>query len=422
MAEVNGTSQRSTDAGLIPNRCDVAIIGGGPAGSAAATLLAREGFDVVVFEKEKFPRPQVGESILPQIWKFFDLLGVSEKMMRERFLAKSGGIIVWDGKINQIRFTSFGYNDPDRLGLHVERDVFDDILLKHSAESGAQVFEEVMVSRVDFSDSEWPVVYYNDRRGGTFRQGGIACRYVIDASGHASVLARQFGTRKLVSEEVNYLGLWGYYRGVWYLGVDRQAHPPEDCYKVKPVTFINSFEDGWIWHIILRETTSVGLVVNRGQLKGMGKQAQERYLRETCGNLPYLGELLAPGEFIEGSMFFRPDYSFYSEKVTGENFYCIGDAGAFVDPVFSQGVQAALFNGTLATWAISSSFKTPHRRLAYSKIAENMMMQYYGFSRLLALGDFGGEGVDPKLVQAMMRYLPTNELELALAAATTTSR
>jgi len=406
----------------VPDRSDVVIIGGGPAGSSAATLLAKEGFNVVLFEKEKFPRPQVGESLLPHMWKFTDLLGVSDKIQQERFLAKSGGIIAWDGIIRQLRFTSFGYADSDRLGLHVERDIFDDILLKHSAESGARVFEEVSVTQVNFSDPQWPLVAYVDRRGDSFSQGTIACRYVVDASGHAAVLARQFNVRKLVSDKVRYLGLWAYYANSRYLGADRQSHDPKCAYEVKPVTFICSFEDGWIWHIILRKNTSVGLVISTDRAKGMGKQAQEAYLRETCARVPIVRELLASATFIEGSIFFRPDYSYYSEKVAGENFYCIGDAGAFVDPIFSQGVQAAFYNAAVSSWAITQSFKNENDRVRYSKRAENMMLKYYGFSRLLALGDFGTEGVKPELVKAMMRFLPTDELELALAAAMTTSR
>lgn len=406
----------------IPKKCDVLVIGGGPGGSGVATLLAKEGFDVVLLEKDKFPRPQVGESLLPQLWKFLDLLGVSERILQERFLAKSGGIIAWDDHVYQVRFTEFGYTNPDRLGMHVERDVFDDILLKHAAESGAKVFEEVSFIKADFSDSQWPVVSYMDKRGGSVYQGEIACRYVVDASGYQAVLARQFGTRKVVSELSNYLGLWGYYKDSLYLGVDQRSHPVSEAYAVKPVTFIRDFQDGWIWHIILRESASVGLVVNRGQMKGKGKQAQEAYLREVCATTPILRELLAPATFIEDSMFFRPDYSYYSETVAGENYYLIGDAGGFVDPIFSQGVQAALYNAAVSSMAITASFQRESRRAVYSKIYENQMLQYYGFARLLALGDFGKAGVNADLVRSMMHMLPTNELELTMAAATTTDR
>lgn len=405
----------------IPTRCDVVVIGGGPAGSGISSLLAKNGYDVVVLEKEKFPRNQVGESILPQMWKFADMFGVSEKLEAEKFLAKSGGIIVWNGRIQQVKFSNFGY-DPTRMGLHVERDIFDDILLRNSEEKGARVYEEVAFREADFSDEAWPVVRYVDRRDNTYEPGAITCRYVVDASGNAAVLARQFGTLRLVGNKKTYLGLWGYYRDSLYMGVDQQAHPVSEAYDIKPVTFVCNYNDGWIWHIVLRESTSVGMVVNTRDIKGMGKDAQQAYLQETCASVPYLRDLLAPAEFIEGSMRFRPDYSYYSESVTGDNFYCIGDAGGFVDPIFSQGVQAAFFNAAVSAWAIDASMRNFNRRRAYSKMAEKQIMQYYGFSRLLALGDFGEEGVDPDYVKAMMRTLPENELELTLAAATTTDR
>ncbi len=406
--------------GSIPKACDIVVIGGGPAGSSVATLLARQGLEVVLLEKAKHPRPNVGESIIPHFWKFADLLGVSDKMRQEGFLAKAGGIIVWDDKIHQVKFSSFGYTD--RVGLHVERDILDHLLLRHAAEHGAQVYEEVLVAGASFSDPEAPTVTYDDRRGDSTRQGRITCKYVVDASGSSSVLAGQFNSRKRFGSEGKYLGLWGYYANADYLGVDRQRHKPEEAQQVKPVTFVLSYEDGWVWHIILRESTSVGLVMNTSKVKGMGKKAQEQYLRETCARIPYLRELLEPATFIEGSMFFRPDYSYYSEKIWGEGFFCIGDAAAFVDPIFSQGATAAVYNGALADWAVTASLKKKSRRDFYGRVFERRVLQYYGFSRLLTFGDFGGEGVDPELVTAMMRAMPQNELELSLAASMTTKR
>jgi flavin-dependent dehydrogenase len=191
---------------------------------------------------------------------------------------------------------------------------------------------------------------------------------------------------------------------------------------VRPVTFVTSFEDGWIWHIILRESASVGLVINRDQVRGMGKEVQTEYLQETCTKVAILRDLLESAEYIEGSTFFRPDYSYYNEMATGENFYCIGDAGGFVDPIFSQGVQAAFFNAAVAAWAIKSSLANGSRRGHYSKLAGYQMQRYYGFSRLLALGDFGTQGIDSQAVISMMRAMPRNEIELALAAAFTTNR
>jgi len=411
----------NTNNETIPKTCDVLVIGGGPAGSSVSTLLAKAGLDVVLLEKAKHPRPQVGESLIPHFWKFADQVGVTEKLEKEGFLTKAGGIVVWNGKIRQLRFSSFGY--ATRSALHVERDRFDLILLQHAAESGARIWEQVAVRSVDFSGVHGPSVLYDDRRGNGSSSGRVDCKYVVDASGSSTVLASQFNARKLLKSNRKYLSLWGYYKNANYVGADGKAHRPEELREVKPVTFICSYEDGWAWHIILRDCTSVGLVMNTDRIKGKGKKAQEQYFREACeSSIPYLRDLLAPAVFIEDSMVFRPDYSYYNEKVCGDNFYCIGDAAAFADPIFSQGVTAAMYEAMLCAWAIAASVKNPHRQPFYAEMFKRNLLGFYGFARLLTLGDFGGEGIDPELVKAVVKSLPRNELELLVSGATANNR
>ncbi len=403
----------------IPLSCDVLIIGGGPAGSSAATHLAQAGIDAVVFERAVFPRNQVGESLIPHIWKFTDLTGVSEKIEREGFLAKAGGITVWNDKIRQILFSDFGYTRP---GLHVERDIFDDILLKHAESCGAQVFNEVAVKKADLDDRRFAEVYYTDKRGHSNHEGVIRCRFLIDASGHSSFLANQFKTRRTISAQFNFLSLWGYFENSRFVGVDRRSHAEEALASIKPVTFVMSFEDGWVWHIVLRGKTSVGLIVPTERTKGMDRRQREVFFKQTCSRLPHLSVLLESAKFIEGSLQFRPDYSYYSDNICGENYYCIGDAAAFVDPIFSHGVQNALYNAAAATLAIKESLKNEKHRLRYSQLCESRMQQFYGFSRALSLGDFGCNGVDSGLVKNLMKSLPPLELELILVASEMTNR
>ncbi len=404
--------------GNIPEKCDVVVIGGGPAGSHAATLIAQRGIDVVLLEKARHPRPMVGESLIPHFWKFMDMSGATKKVEEAGYLSKAGGITVWNGRIHQFSFRAFGY---DRPALHVERDHFDHLLLKHAVSQGANVFEEVSVTGVDFSDDE-PVVSYHNMQDGARGAGRIKCRYVVDASGNNTVLAKQFKSRKLVAGKRTFLGMWGYFTGNNYIGVDGGSFGPESVGKVEPVTFITSHKDGWAWHIQLRDKASIGLIINTGEIKRMGKKEQEAYYLSTIMDIPYLRDLLVPGTYVEGSMAFRPDYSFYSTKLAGKNFGCIGDAGAFVDPIFSHGVQAALYAGSMVAWAVEASFGRPDRAENNARILASRLKQHYGFSRSLALGDYGGDGVDPKLVIDLMKSMPLVELEMMLVASDISNR
>src|SRR5436189_5571500 len=124
----------------IPSQCDVLIIGGGPGGSTAATLLAQKGYDVVLIERQRHPRYAVGESIIPHSWKYLDATGATPKIEADGFIQKSGGTVCWHGNLHQMAFKDFGYKRP---ALHVERDRYDEILLRHAQSQGGQVFDAV---------------------------------------------------------------------------------------------------------------------------------------------------------------------------------------------------------------------------------------------------------------------------------------
>lgn len=402
----------------IPVCCDIAIIGGGPAGSSAAALLARAGFEVILLECAHHPRPMVGESLIPHCWKYTDLTGATALIEREGFIAKAGGITVWDGEVRRIAFADFGFTRP---ALHVERDVFDHLLLRHAAACGAQVLEQVTVTAVD-PDAERPRLHYQDRRDGGSVQGELRCRYLIDASGASTLLARRLKARRLVEAPHQFLAFWGYFRHSRFVGGDGQSYPSECIGTVRPVTFVLSYQDGWIWHIPLRRMTSVGLVVYRHRAKGLSEAARLKYFLKTCQTQPYLCELLASAQFVEGSLRGRPDFSYYVTTVATENCYLIGDAAGFVDPIFSHGVLNAFYTASLAALAIGESLRDPYRRRRHAQLFAHRSRQFYSFSRALALGDLSANGVDFELVRRFMRQVPRRELELMLAACHLTHR
>ncbi len=402
----------------IPRRCDVLVIGGGPAGSSVAALLAKQGIEVVVLEKALHPRPQVGESLIPHFWKYADQTGATALIEREGFVAKVGGITVWNGKISRIAFSEFGFERP---ALHVERDIFDELLLSHAQGVGAQVFQQVTVRDADLGAGE-PVVRYLDRRGGDGVEGAIACRFVIDASGASALLANQFKSKRLVDSRMRFLSLWGFFENSRFVGADGRAHPASEIGNIKPVTFVTSFEDGWIWHIAMRRYTSVGLVINTDRARSMDKAERERFYRQTLNTAPYIDRLLQDANYLPDSFSQRPDYSYYSTTLCGENFYCIGDAASFVDPIYSHGVLNAFYNASITALAVAESLKSPQYRARHAQLCENRIRQFYGFSRSLALGEFGGDGVDSDLVRRFMRQVPAVELELMLAASAMSER
>lgn len=402
----------------IPRHCDVLVIGGGPAGASVAALLAKQGVEVVLLEKANHPRPQVGESLIPHVWKYADLSGVSPLIEQEGFVAKAGGITVWNGKIHRIAFSEFGFSRP---ALHVERDVFDDLLLKHAASLGVSVFQQVTVREAELN-SDTPEVTYQDRRGGDTAAGGIHCRFVIDASGSSALLAGQFKSKQLVDSRMRFLSLWGHFKGSRYVAADGRSYPASEVGKTKPVTFVTSFEDGWIWHIAMRQYASVGLVINTDRARAMDKAERESFFLDTLKTAPYVDRLLENAEYLPDSFSQRPDYSYYSTRLCGENFYCIGDAASFVDPIYSHGVLNAFYNASITALAIGESLKDPSYRSRHAQLCENRIRQFYGFSRSLALGEFGGDGVDAELVRRFMRQVPALELELMLAASAMSER
>lgn len=362
----------------IPRRADVIVIGAGPAGNSAASLLAREGLEVVLFDKVRHPRNTVGESLIPHFWRFVDLVGATDLIEGEKFLVKGGGIGYWRGISRRVRFGDFGYTRP---ALHVERDRFDWLLLQNSRRQGVQAFEETNVQRIDTGDEEATVHWVADGEEGRTR-----ARYVVDGSGQSAVFAHQRGIR-VFDPDIRFTSLWGYYVGGNYLTIDGQVHPFEDRFQYPPVTIQSSFGDwGWIWHIPMRETVSVGVVLPPERLKAFkaAEDTPEAKFRGLVAEAPIVGKLMEGAEFV-GPMYGIRDYAYKPVHLAIDNCYMVGDAAAFVDPINSAGVSFGMYAGFLASWAITRSLHHPEHRDRYRDSFCRLYGDRLSLFRLLAM-------------------------------------
>jgi len=391
---------------------DVIVVGGGPAGSAAAGFAAKLGLSVALLEKAKHPRYQVGESLIPHVWKFLDALGAREALEAEGFLEKGGGTVYWQGALRQFRFRDFGITRP---ALHVERDRFDEILFRHAEKLGAETFEEVHVTAIEDDG-----VVRGRMRGDT-RDLTLRAKYVVDATGTGTLIARTRGIRE-IDKDFRFSSVWGYFKNTQYVSWGGELHDPSSLGKVAPTTFVASIGEnaGWGWNIILRDTTSVGLIVPEQQLRAE-KADHERFFLETCRSMPYFGDLLDGATYEEGSLHIRRDYSYRSTAFTGPRWFLVGDAGAFTDPVFSHGVQFALYSAYAAAHAIAHALDVGDAEAARRRY-EYFVRQYYEFSRSLAMPNYDPDAAIHASVTDLLKRLTPSEQVLMWVASAMTSR
>jgi flavin-dependent dehydrogenase len=345
---------------------DVAIIGGGPAGSTAAALLARDGRRVIVFEREKFPRFHIGESLLPFSMKAFSRLELHEKLLRAGFLKKFGGEIF--GACSE-RGTKFYFKDGFRSqtdhAYQVTRADFDKVLLDHSAECGAEVHEETLVSRVEFLKNG---VELGVKWNGSSRT--VRSQYVIDASGRNSVLGRQFKI-KTTYDHLQKLSIFAHYDGVWRAeGIDGT------------LTLLVRGIDRWFWIIPLTtERTSIGIVLD-SEIFRKSKLSAEDFLDQALTEQPIIAKRMTNARRAS-EVYVEADFSYRSARLQGDRWLLAGDAAGFIDPIFSSGVFLAVFSGERCADALTEVLEHSHkaRRLfrRYERAVNRAMDIYLRF-------------------------------------------
>ena len=345
---------------------DVAIIGGGPAGSTAGTLLARAGRRVVIIEREKFPRFHIGESLLPFSTQTFDRLGVREKLDRA-FLPKYGGEITAACGTKGVKFYfKDGYKSKRERAYQVTRSEFDKVLLDHSRENGADVREETEAKRIDFSDDGVRIeIETVDGVGST-----IEARYLLDCSGRQTMLGSFFKIKKTY-EHLQKFSVFAHYENV-----DRL--PGIDATLIRMVRGL----DRWFWLIPLTETrTSVGVVMDTSTFRS-AKLSPEEALEGFISEQPLMMERMKNAQRVS-PVYSTGDYSYRNLKLSGDRWLLVGDAAGFIDPVFSSGVFIAIMSAEKAADTLIEVLQdeSKRRRLfkKYSRAVNRIMDIYLTF-------------------------------------------
>ena len=323
---------------------DVAIIGGGPAGSIAAALLARAGRRVVVFEREKFPRFHIGESLLPFSMKAFSRLDLHEKIRRAGFMKKFGGEMFGSCSETGNKFYfKDAYRSQSDHAYQVTRADFDKLLLDHARESGVEVREQTTVARVTFAREHVDLAI-----GENGSSENVRARYVIDASGRNSVLGTQLGIKKNY-DHLQKLSLFAHYDGVWRPdGIDAT------------LTLLIRGIDRWFWIIPLTaQRTSIGVVLDKETFRA-AKMSAEDFLEQSLAEQPIIAKRMANAQRVS-EVHVAADFSYRSARLHGDRWLLAGDAAGFIDPIFSSGVFLAVFSGEQCADILNEVLDRPRR-------------------------------------------------------------
>jgi FADH2-dependent halogenase len=350
---------------LMEPEYDVAIIGGGPAGSTAACILAQHGRTVVVLEREKFPRFHIGESLLPYSMNAFERLGVQEKL-KAISMEKIGGEVSSSCGTRKVRFYfRTGFRLEQTKSYQVKRADFDKLLLDHAAEAGARVYEEAKVEQVGFGK--------DSVRLSVAMEGGhrdVTARYLIDCSGRNSVVGNLFKLRQTY-ETLQKFSVFAHFEDV----------PLRDREELNLTRLIRG-GDFWFWMIAVSETrVSVGVVTDTARFKELKKtpeEAMEYFIEKS----PEMRERMAGARRVS-QVYSISDFSYRNSRFTGERWMLAGDAAGFIDPIFSTGVFLAILSGEQCADVLHEVLDKPGRQARlfrnYERKLKGVMSKYLRF-------------------------------------------
>jgi len=336
---------------------DVLVVGGGPGGATTAALLARAGLTVTLMERDRHPRFHIGESLLPMNMPILDRLGLCERL-HQIGVKKLGADFPADNErgYNVFRFERC-LNPTWPHAYQVRRDEFDHMLFEHARECGATTIEGARVGRIDFDDTGATAQVVIDGQPRTHR-----ARYVVDATGRDTLLGTQMRLKRRNPMHQS-AALFAHFRGV-------ERRPGDDEGNVS----VYRFEHGWIWMIPLRDgSVSVGAVCSPEYLK-QRDVPKDQFLLQTLRGVPEVWKRMANAE-IAGNLHATGNYSYTCKRMSGRNWLMVGDAFAFLDPIFSTGVYLAMYTAEKAADVVVGALREParERRLqrAYEREVRN---------------------------------------------------
>jgi halogenation protein CepH len=357
---------------------DVIVLGGGPGGSALATLVAQQGHRVLLLERETFPRHQLGESLLPStIHGVCAMLGVTEELDKANFPRKLGGSFLWGKRPEPWSFTFADSPVLRRLGFshayQVERAKFDEILLRNAQRKGVDVREQHVALEVLREGGRFSGVRFKDSAG---RERVARACYVVDASGHRGSFHSHVGER-VYSKFFRNVAVYGYFNDGKRLPAPRQGN-----------ILSAAFKYGWIWYIPLSEKlTSVGAVIGHDFVDKLNDE-KETVLLEMIEACPIVKDLLSEAtlvrEGIYGEIRTRKDWSYENTSFWGPGMALIGDAACFIDPFFSSGVHLATYAALQAARAINTCLKGElDEKRCFDEFEQRYRKEYRIFYELL---------------------------------------
>ncbi|WP_442483087.1 NAD(P)/FAD-dependent oxidoreductase [Aeoliella sp. SH292] len=322
------------------DQSQVVVIGGGPAGSTVSTLLAQQGVQVELFEREKFPRFHIGESLIPETYWVFERLGMLPKMKASHFVEKySVQFVSASGKVSTPFY--FHENKPHECSQtwQVERSEFDTMMLENAREHGVTAHEGARVLDILF-EGDRAVGVEVKLEDGTQRR--VMADVVVDASGQSSMIINRFGLR-MSDPKLNKGAIWTYFEGAY-----------RDPGQNGGATLVLQTEDkkGWFWYIPQHNNVvSVGVVADFEYLF-QGRGDHEQTFNEELDRCLNVKERVSIGKRVD-RYHATKDYTYRASRAAGDGWVLVGDAFGFLDPLYSSGVLLALRSGAVAADAIA---------------------------------------------------------------------